>query len=140
LPSADAPLVQISFNWNLKSLLPNRLSLGLSSVRGLYSFLSVFLFVFLNRQSVNFSFFVSILMSVRETCADWHRGVDPQADPALKGKKDPEGFAIKVPRRNVGKYRHILITSLKTIELYDIPTFQARPRPNSTWSARCSSL
>ncbi|PSN54695.1 Cytoplasmic FMR1-interacting protein [Blattella germanica] len=45
----------------------------------------------------------SIIMSVRETCADWQRGVEPQADPALKGKKDPDnGFGIKVPRRNVG--------------------------------------
>lgn len=48
-------------------------------------------------------------MSVRETCADWQRGVEPQADPALKGKKDPDsGFDIKVPRRNVGKYFYIL--------------------------------
>lgn len=46
----------------------------------------------------------SILVSVRETCADWQRGVEPSADPALKGKKDPDvGFGIKVPRRNVGK-------------------------------------
>ncbi|KAI5738893.1 hypothetical protein M8J77_012386 [Diaphorina citri] len=45
----------------------------------------------------------SILVSVRETCADWQRGVEPSADPALKGKKDPDnGFGIKVPRRNVG--------------------------------------
>ncbi|XP_034233403.1 cytoplasmic FMR1-interacting protein-like [Thrips palmi] len=45
----------------------------------------------------------SILVSVRETCADWQRGVEPSGDPALKGKKDPEnGFGIKVPRRNVG--------------------------------------
>lgn len=44
-------------------------------------------------------------MSVRETCADWQRGVDPNQDPALKGKKDPDsGFNLKVPRRNVGKY------------------------------------
>lgn len=43
-------------------------------------------------------------MSVRETCADWQRGVEPLADPALKGKKDPDnGFGIKVPRRNVGE-------------------------------------
>lgn len=50
-----------------------------------------------------FSLF-SILMSVRETCADYPRGVEPQADPALKGKKDPDsGYGIKVPRRNVGK-------------------------------------
>ncbi|XP_022241956.1 cytoplasmic FMR1-interacting protein-like [Limulus polyphemus] len=45
----------------------------------------------------------SIILSVRETCADWARGVEPPDDPALKGKKDPEnGFDIKVPRRNVG--------------------------------------
>ncbi|KAK3928668.1 Cytoplasmic FMR1-interacting protein [Frankliniella fusca] len=45
----------------------------------------------------------SILLSVRETCADWQRGVEPPGDPALKGKKDPDsGFGIKVPRRNVG--------------------------------------
>lgn len=45
----------------------------------------------------------SIIVSVRETCADWHFGVEPLSDPALKGKKDPDnGFGIKVPRRNVG--------------------------------------
>lgn len=44
-----------------------------------------------------------IIMSVRDTCADWIRGLEPQDDPALRGKKDPEsGFEIKVPRRNVG--------------------------------------
>lgn len=54
--------------------------------------------------SLNPCFDYSILMSVRETCADWQRGVEPQADPALKGKKDPDnGFGIKVPRRNVGE-------------------------------------
>ncbi|KAL8601614.1 hypothetical protein ACOMHN_003880 [Nucella lapillus] len=42
-----------------------------------------------------------ILKSVRDTCADWYRGTEPQNDPALQGKKDPDGgFAIKVPRRN----------------------------------------
>lgn len=45
----------------------------------------------------------SIIMSVRETCADWQRGMEPAQDPALKGKKDPDnGFVLKVPRRNVG--------------------------------------
>jgi len=45
----------------------------------------------------------SIIMSVRETCAEWQRGIEPHDDPALKGKKDPDtGFDIKVPRRNVG--------------------------------------
>lgn len=45
----------------------------------------------------------SIIMSVRETSADWQRNFDPLQDPALKGKKDPDsGFNIKVPRRNVG--------------------------------------
>ncbi|KAK7504118.1 hypothetical protein BaRGS_00004422, partial [Batillaria attramentaria] len=42
-----------------------------------------------------------ILKAVRETCADWYRGTEPQNDPALHGKKDPEGgFPIKLPRRN----------------------------------------
>jgi len=44
----------------------------------------------------------SIIVSVRETCADWLRGVEPQDDPALKGKKDSDDFHIRVPRRNVG--------------------------------------
>ncbi|XP_059481300.1 cytoplasmic FMR1-interacting protein isoform X1 [Neocloeon triangulifer] len=44
----------------------------------------------------------SIIVSVRETCADWQRGMEPSSDPAMKGKKDPENFGIKVPRRNVG--------------------------------------
>jgi len=45
----------------------------------------------------------SIIMSVRETCAEWQRGIEPHDDPALQGKKDPtQGFDIKVPRRNVG--------------------------------------
>ena len=48
-------------------------------------------------------FCCSIIVSVRETCADWFRGVEPQNDPSLRGKKDPDdGFRIKVPRRNVG--------------------------------------
>lgn len=45
----------------------------------------------------------SILVSVRETCADWQRGMVPEDDPAMRGKKDQEtGFKLKVPRRNVG--------------------------------------
>lgn len=45
-----------------------------------------------------------ILVSVRETSADWMKGVEPPEDPALKGKKDPDtGFEIKVNRRNVGE-------------------------------------
>lgn len=45
----------------------------------------------------------SILVSVRETCADWIRGIEPHDDPALKGKRDPDGgYDLKVPRRNVG--------------------------------------
>lgn len=47
----------------------------------------------------------SIIVSVRETCADWQRGMEPENDPALKGKKDQEnGFKLKVPRRNVGRF------------------------------------
>lgn len=45
----------------------------------------------------------SIIVSVRETCADWIRGIEPNDDPALKGKRDPDrGYDLKVPRRNVG--------------------------------------
>ena len=48
-------------------------------------------------------YFYSIIVSVRETCADWIRGIEPHDDPALKGKRDPEGgYDLKVPRRNVG--------------------------------------
>jgi len=46
-------------------------------------------------------YFYSIIVAVRETCADWLRGIEPQDDPALRGKKDEE-FHMKVPRRNVG--------------------------------------
>ena len=55
---------------------------------------------------------------MRETCADWQRGVEPSADPALKGKKDPDtGFGIKVPRRNVGKYQFLNTTILNFFTL-----------------------
>ncbi|VDI44412.1 cytoplasmic FMR1 interacting protein [Mytilus galloprovincialis] len=43
-----------------------------------------------------------IILAVRDTCADWLRGVEPHDDPAMKGKKEDEGFNIKVPSRNVG--------------------------------------
>ncbi|WAQ99149.1 CYFIP-like protein [Mya arenaria] len=50
-----------------------------------------------------------IVMSVRNTCVDWLRGVEPNEDPAMKGKKDPEeGFQIKVPRRNLYMVRTML--------------------------------
>jgi cytoplasmic FMR1 interacting protein len=68
--------------------------------------------------------YYSIIVSVRETCADWQRGVEPQADPALKGKKDPDnGFGIKVPRRNVGKF-HIVL-HLVCLIIYSL--FASRP-------------
>ncbi|CAG0889224.1 unnamed protein product [Darwinula stevensoni] len=45
----------------------------------------------------------SIIISVKETCADWINGIEAADDPALKGKKDPEGgFEIRFPRRTVG--------------------------------------
>ncbi|XP_039954773.1 cytoplasmic FMR1-interacting protein [Bactrocera neohumeralis] len=45
----------------------------------------------------------SIIMSVRETAADWQKGHEPSDDPAAKGKKDPDGgFRVQVPRLNVG--------------------------------------
>ncbi|XP_076117299.1 cytoplasmic FMR1-interacting protein 2-like isoform X1 [Mytilus galloprovincialis] len=43
-----------------------------------------------------------IILAVRDTCADWLRGVEPHDDPAMKGKKEDESFNIKVPSRNVG--------------------------------------
>lgn len=50
-----------------------------------------------------YHYYISIIMSVRDTCVDWYRGSEPPDDPALSGKKDPpDGFPIKVPRRNVG--------------------------------------
>ena len=50
---------------------------------------------------VNFLF--RIFMSVRNTCADWCRGVEPTDDPCLKGKKDPsEGYQIKLTRKTTG--------------------------------------
>lgn len=50
-----------------------------------------------------------ILVSVRETSADWLKGVEPPEDPALKGKKDPDnGFEIKVMRRNAGECCEVL--------------------------------
>ncbi|CAL8114581.1 unnamed protein product [Orchesella dallaii] len=45
----------------------------------------------------------SILVSVREACADWTRNYKPEYDPAMKGKKDSDsGFEIKIPKRIVG--------------------------------------
>lgn len=58
---------------------------------------------YLYTELLNCFFFFSILVSVRETCADWQAGMEPQDDPALKGKKDQDNFKLKVPRRTVGK-------------------------------------
>lgn len=69
-----------------------------------------------------FSFCFSIIVSVRETCADWHFGVEPLGDPALKGKKDPDnGFGIKVPRRNVGQFtiKILYITFYFSISIFN---------------------
>ena len=45
---------------------------------------------------LQFQYF-SIIVSVRECCADWIRGIEPHDDPALKGKKDPDGgYDLKV--------------------------------------------
>jgi cytoplasmic FMR1 interacting protein len=58
----------------------------------------------------------SILVSVRESCADWIRGYKPEEDPAMKGKKDPDGgLEIKVPKRNVGKFGQNYLESLPGI-------------------------
>uniref|UniRef100_A0A8W8L913 Cytoplasmic FMR1-interacting protein n=2 Tax=Magallana gigas TaxID=29159 RepID=A0A8W8L913_MAGGI len=43
-----------------------------------------------------------VILSVRDSCIDWKDGVEPESDPAIKGKKDPEtGFPISVPRKCV---------------------------------------
>ncbi|XP_055332237.1 cytoplasmic FMR1-interacting protein-like [Paramacrobiotus metropolitanus] len=45
----------------------------------------------------------TIITSVRETCADWVNGYEPQDDPAAKGKKDSDGkfTDIKVAKRAI---------------------------------------
>ncbi len=45
----------------------------------------------------------SILLAVRDTCVDWYKGKEPDDDPALKGKKDPDsGFKIERPAKFIG--------------------------------------
>lgn len=45
----------------------------------------------------------SILLAVRDTCVDWYKGKEPEDDPAMRGKKDPEnGFKIDRPPRFIG--------------------------------------
>ena len=45
----------------------------------------------------------SILLAVRDTCVDWYKGKEPDDDPALRGKKDPDsGFKIDRPPRFIG--------------------------------------
>lgn len=45
----------------------------------------------------------TILLSVRDTCVDWYKGKEPEDDPAMRGKKDPEqGFKIDRPPRFIG--------------------------------------
>lgn len=76
-------------------------------------------------------------MSVRETCADWQRGVEPLQDPALKGKKDPDnGFGIKVPRRNVGMYHYFVILLFCKLML-NLTLFQAHLLHSCIWFAPC---
>ena len=54
-------------------------------------------------------------MSVRETCAEWQRGIEPHDDPALKGKKDPDtGFDIKV----IMQTKEVLSISITFLKVY----------------------
>ena len=62
-------------------------------------------------------FLPSIIVAVRETCADWLRGIEPQDDPALRGKKDDD-FQMKVPRRNVGPSSTQVWTFVPKTNLY----------------------
>ncbi|XP_072014112.1 cytoplasmic FMR1-interacting protein 1-like [Amphiura filiformis] len=44
----------------------------------------------------------SVLLRIRDACANWLNGNAPVDDPSMKGKKDPpDGFKIKVPRKRV---------------------------------------
>ena len=46
--------------------------------------------------------FFSVLLTIREACANWLNGNVPSDDPCLKGKKDPpEGYKIEVPKKSV---------------------------------------
>jgi len=47
-----------------------------------------------------FELFFSILVSVRETCADWSQNYKPEEDPAMKGEKDPDpGLEVGILKR-----------------------------------------
>eukprot|EP00040_Diaphanoeca_grandis_P031270 m.186745 g.186745 ORF g.186745 m.186745 type:complete len:1253 (-) comp32277_c0_seq1:190-3948(-) len=44
----------------------------------------------------------TVLMGLRSTCADWLNGNEPNDDPAIKGKKDPNYVARPIPDKIVG--------------------------------------
>eukprot|EP00051_Salpingoeca_urceolata_P004991 m.69469 g.69469 ORF g.69469 m.69469 type:complete len:1254 (+) comp13989_c0_seq2:242-4003(+) len=44
----------------------------------------------------------TVLMAIRNTCADWAAGVEPKDDPAMKGDKDPKFMAPDVKQRQCG--------------------------------------
>jgi len=60
----------------------------------------------------------SVIVAVRETCADWLRGIEPQDDPALRGKKDDDSFHMKVPRRNVGPSSTQVVHTAVVVECF----------------------
>ena len=57
-------------------------------------------------------------MSVRETCADWIRGIEPHDDPALKGK-------VRCYETPILPYYYIISNPFRNL-LYLSPTFALR--------------
>ena len=46
--------------------------------------------------------FNSVFIAIRDTCADWLKGMEPRDDPIFQGKKDVEtGFRVELPKRNI---------------------------------------
>ncbi|XP_013092807.2 cytoplasmic FMR1-interacting protein 1 homolog isoform X1 [Biomphalaria glabrata] len=93
----------------LQLLMARMETLFTTAIRGhIYSELQMFVQIFLReplRKAVSKKkdILKFIIMSIRETCSDWYDDTEPRNDPALAGKKDPpDGFQIKVKRRNVG--------------------------------------
>ena len=59
-------------------------------------------------------------MSVRETCADWIRGIEPHDDPALKGM-------VRCYETSILLYYYIISNPFGNL-LYLLPTFAFRKK------------
>ncbi len=84
----------------------------------------------------------SIIVSVRECCADWIRGIEPHDDPALKGKKDPDGgYDLKVNMRpfEAKMFNQIPIHTLFPKSSRFLAATSVRAALSCTWFAPCWS-